>query len=267
MVVDWDYRNFGSSDMHPILFKVGPLTLHTYGLFISTGVLLAIALAAREARREGLDPQRILDLGFYLLVASIVGSRLLFVLIFYQDYLARPWAIFKLWEGGLVFYGGFALALPVGIWYLRRHHLPLWRTADIWAAPLALGHAVGRIGCFAAGCCYGKPAQIPWAVTFSHPQSLAILGVPLHPVQLYEALSNLLIFLFLSFYRRFRRFEGQLFWLYVLLYSVIRFLLEFFRGDARGFIIPSYLSVSQGISLPLAVTSLIMLLWRRKRRT
>jgi phosphatidylglycerol:prolipoprotein diacylglycerol transferase len=253
--------------MHPILFKIGPFTLHTYGLFIATSVLLAIALAAKEARREGLDPQNMLDLGFYLLVASIVGSRLLFALIFYREYLPRPWAIFKLWEGGLVFFGGFALALPVGIWYLRRQGLPLWKTADIWAAPLALGHAVGRIGCFSAGCCYGRPAEVPWAVTFSDPQSLAMLGIPLHPVQLYEALSNLLLFLFLSFYGRFRRFEGQLFWLYVLLYSAIRFGVEFFRGDARGFIIPPYLSVSQGISILLAVASLVMLLRLGKKRT
>jgi len=252
--------------MHPILFRIGPFSLHTYGLFIATGVLLAIALAARGARREGVDPQKMLDLGFYLLVASIIGSRLLFVLIFYRDYLPRPWSIFKLWEGGLVFYGGFALALPIGIWYLRRHDLPLWRTADLWAAPLSLGHALGRIGCFAAGCCYGRPTSLPWGITFSDPQSLAILGVPLHPVQLYEAFSNFLLFLFLSLFGRFRRFEGQIFWLYVLLYSAIRFLVEFYRGDARGFILPPYLSISQGVSILLAAASLIMLLRLSKRR-
>ena len=246
--------------MHPILFKIGPLTLHTYGLLISTGVLLAVALAVRQARREGEDPQKMLDLAFYLLLASIVGSRLLYVLISYGDYLVRPWAIFKLWEGGLVFYGGFVLALMVGIWYLDRHRLPLWKTADIWAAPLALGHAVGRLGCFAAGCCYGKPTGVPWAVTFTDPQSLAILGVPLHPVQLYEAFANLLLFIFLCLYRPYRRFEGQIFWLYVLVYSVIRFVLEFFRGDLRGFFIPSYLSTSQGFSMVFAAASLVMLL-------
>ena len=246
--------------MHPILFKIGPFTLHTYGLLISTGVLLAVALAVRQARREGEDPQKTLDLAFYLLLASIVGSRLLYVLISYSDYLVRPWAIFKLWEGGLVFYGGFVLALMVGIWYLDRHRLPLWKTADIWAAPLALGHAVGRLGCFAAGCCYGKPTRVPWAVTFTDPQSLAILGVPLHPVQLYEAFANLLLFIFLCLYRPYRRFEGQIFWLYVLVYSVIRFVLEFFRGDLRGFFIPSYLSTSQGFSMVFAAASLVMLL-------
>lgn len=246
--------------MHPILFKIGPFTLHTYGLLISTGVLLAVALAVRQARREGEDPQKMLDLAFYLLLASIVGSRLLYVLISYSDYLVRPWAIFKLWEGGLVFYGGFVLALMVGIWYLDRHRLPLWKTADIWAAPLALGHAVGRLGCFAAGCCYGKPTGVPWAVTFTDPQSLAILGVPLHPVQLYEAFANLLLFIFLCLYRPYRRFEGQIFWLYVLVYSVIRFVLEFFRGDLRGFFIPSYLSTSQGFSMVFAAASLVMLL-------
>jgi phosphatidylglycerol---prolipoprotein diacylglyceryl transferase len=253
--------------MHPILFRIGPFTLHTYGLLISTGVLLAIALAVRQARREGEDPQQMLDLAFYLLLASIVGSRLLYVLLFYRDYFSHPWAIFKLWEGGLVFYGGFVLAFVVGIWYLRRHRLSLWKTADIWAAPLALGHAIGRLGCLAAGCCYGRPARIPWAVIFTDPQSLAVLGVPLHPVQLYEAFANLLLFLFLFLYRPYRRFEGQIFWLYALLYSVIRFGLEFFRGDERGFLIPSYLSVSQGLSILLAVGSLVMLSRLGKRKT
>lgn len=253
--------------MHPILFRIGPFTLHAYGLMIATGVLLAIAVAVRGARREGLDPQKILDLGFYLLVASIVGSRLLYVLIFYKDYLLQPWAVFKLWEGGLVFYGGLVLAFIVGVWYMRRHRLPLWRTVDIWAAPLALGHTVGRLGCFAAGCCYGKPTQVPWGVTFTDPQSLAILGVRLHPVQLYDAFCNFLIFLFLSSYRRHRRFEGQLFWLYVLLYSLARIVLEFFRADPRGFIISSYLSVTQGISVLLAIGSLIMLHLLGKRKS
>jgi phosphatidylglycerol:prolipoprotein diacylglycerol transferase len=159
----------------------------------------------------------------------------------------------------LVFYGGLALALPVGLWYLEHYRLPRWKTADVWAAPLPLGHAVGRLGCFAAGCCYGRPTDVPWAVTFTDPNSLALLGLPLHPTQLYEAFGNLLIFCFLSLYRRHRRFPGQLFWLYVLLYSCLRFFLEFFRGDPRGYIVPSLLSVSQGIALVLVVLSLGLL--------
>jgi phosphatidylglycerol:prolipoprotein diacylglycerol transferase len=166
-----------------------------------------------------------------------------------------------------VFYGGFVLAFIVGIWYLRRHQLPLWKTTDIWAAPLALGHAVGRLGCFAAGCCYGKPTGVPWAVTFTDPQSLAIVGMPLHPVQLYEAFANLLLFIFLSLYRPHRRFEGEIFWLYVLVYSVIRFVLEFFRGDPRGFIIPPYLSLSQGLGIFLVLGSLAMLLRLGRKKT
>ena len=246
--------------MHPVLIRIGPLTIHSYGLFIAAGFLIGLSLAVHQAKKQGISAERITDIGFYLLLSAIIGSRLLFVAISARHYLDHPLDIFKIWEGGLVFYGGLILAVPVAIWYVRRHRMNLWDTADIFAPSLAIGHAIGRLGCFAAGCCYGKPAHdLPWAVTFSDPECLANVGIPLHPVQIYESLGELLNFFILVTLRKHQSFKGQLFWTYILLYSLLRFAVEFFRGDeVRGFIV-SGISVSQGISVITAVLAVVLL--------
>lgn len=246
--------------MHPDLIKIGPLTIHTYGVLVAVGFLVALLLAVRQAGKQGISSNTILDLGFYLLVSSIVGSRLLFVLTNLNHYLKHPLDIFKIWEGGLVFLGGLILAVPVAIWYMRKNKLDTWAIADIFAPSIAIGHAIGRLGCFSAGCCYGKEAEgLPWAVTFLNPESLAKLGIPLHPTQLYESFGELLNFIILIILRRRQSFKGQLFWTYILLYSVLRFVVEIYRGDEiRGFII-SGISVSQGISIIMAIVALIVI--------
>ncbi|HET6515783.1 MAG TPA: prolipoprotein diacylglyceryl transferase [Thermodesulfovibrionales bacterium] len=246
--------------MHPILIRIGPLTIHTYGLLVAAGFLVGLLLAGREAKRQSVASERIMDMGFYILLAAIVGSRLLFVVVSADHYVRHPLDIFKIWEGGLVFYGGLLLAVPVAIWYLRRHRLDTWKVADIFAPSLPIGHAIGRLGCYAAGCCYGREAHgLPWAVTFSDPDCLAKIGVPLHPVQLYESVGEFLNFLILIALRRHQSFKGQLFWTYVLLYSMLRFGVEFFRGDeVRGFIL-SGISVSQGISIVTALAALVVM--------
>lgn len=246
--------------MHPILFKIGSLPIHTYGVLLAAAFFLALALAVREAKKEGIPPEKIADLGLYLLISAIVGSRILFILTDLHYYIEHPLRIFKLWEGGLVFFGGLILAIPVGIYYIKKNDLPLWKVADINAPSIAIAQAVGRLGCFSAGCCYGKPADIPWAVTFRDPDSLARLDIPLHPTQLYESSGTFLIFLFLIFMRKKKSFDGQLFWLYVLLYSIVRFFIEFFRGDEiRGMPFGSPLSTSQGIGILLAILAIYML--------
>jgi phosphatidylglycerol---prolipoprotein diacylglyceryl transferase len=246
--------------MHPVLVRIGPLTIHSYGVFIAAGFLIGLFLAVRQGKKQGIPEEKIMDITFYLLLSAIIGSRLLFVAIGARYYLEHPLDIFKIWEGGLVFYGGLILAVPVAIWYVRRNRIDLWNTADVFAPSLAIGHALGRLGCFCAGCCYGKPAYgLPWAVTFSDPESLASMGVPLHPVQLYESLGELLNFFFLILLRRRQSFKGQLFWMYILMYSLLRFAVEFFRGDTvRGFII-SDISISQGISILTAVLAVVLL--------
>ncbi|MBW1740252.1 MAG: prolipoprotein diacylglyceryl transferase [Deltaproteobacteria bacterium] len=251
--------------MYPVLFHVGPFTLHTYGIFIAMAFLSAIALALREARRVGEDANKILDLCFYVLIAAIVGSRILYVLINWSTFRHDPFEIVRIWHGGLVFYGGFIGALITALWYIRRKGLPILKTADIMAPSIAFGQFVGRIGCFFAGCCYGRNCDLPWAVTFTHPESLAPKGVPLHPTQLYSSLNGLLIFLVLKRLMRNKGFEGQIFWTYVFLYAVTRSILEHFRGDDRGMLFGSMLSSSQFIGLIMAVIAIVMMIILRRR--
>ena len=242
--------------MHPELFKIGPLTVHTYGVLVAAGFLLGLTLAVRQAKKEGIPPNKIVDLGFYILLSALIGSRLFYVMINAGHYLKNPLDIFKVWEGGLVFYGGLVLTVPTVLWYVKKNALNVWSTADLFAPSLAIGHAIGRIGCFYAGCCYGKPAEgVPWAVTFCDPQTLALVGIPLHPTQLYESLGELTIFLVLITLRRHKSFNGQLFVAYVMLYSVLRFIVEFFRGDVERGFITHQLSFSQGVSVLIFLTA------------
>lgn len=252
--------------MYPVLFRIGPFALHTYGVFVAIAFLSAIALALREARRVGQDANKILDLCFYVIVAAIVGSRILYVLVNWSVFVKDPLEIVRIWHGGLVFYGGFIAAVITALWYMRRQGLPLLTTVDIFAPSIAFGQFVGRIGCFFAGCCYGKMCDLPWAVTFTHPESLAPKGVPLHPTQLYSSLNSLIIFAVLIGVRRIKRFEGQIFWTYVLLYGVTRFVLEYFRGDERGMFLDGTLSTSQLLGLIMAVIAIAMMFILRRRR-
>jgi phosphatidylglycerol:prolipoprotein diacylglycerol transferase len=253
--------------MFPVLFKIGPLTIHTYGFLIAAGVLVGLGLAAKQAGKTGVSRDRILDFGMYALASGIIGARVFFVLIDWSYYRVHPSAILKIWEGGLVFYGGVLFAVPTALWYVRRSGLCLWPTADIWAPSLAIGHAIGRIGCFCAGCCYGRPAGgLSWAVTFTASDTLAVKGVPLHPTQLYESAAELLNFSVLMILRRRQSFQGQLFWVYILNYSVIRSVVEMFRGDSvRGFLVRGF-SISQGISVLMFVSAVLMLAVLRKKR-
>lgn len=235
--------------MHPDLFRIGPITIHTYGVMVAIGFLLGMGLALRQARKEGIPSERISDLSFYLLLAAIIGSRVFYILLNPGPYIKNPLAIFKIWEGGLVFYGGLILAVITGMIYIKRHGLHLWQIADIFAPSIAIGHAIGRLGCFFAGCCHGRPAQVPWAVTFTDPHSLAPLGIPLHPTQLYESAGEFVIFLILILLRKRQAFRGELFWTYVMLYSILRFSVEFFRGDAARGMLAEGLSLAQAISV------------------
>jgi phosphatidylglycerol:prolipoprotein diacylglycerol transferase len=245
--------------MFPVFFKLGPVTLYTYGLLVAAGFSTGIVLSLYLGKNENIPREYILDISFYSLAAAIIGSRLFFVLIEYKYFLSRPFEIFKIWEGGLVFYGGLLAVIPVVFIYFKKHSLPSYKILDVFAPSFALGHAIGRIGCFSAGCCFGKPTELPWGVIFSHPDTMAITGISLHPTQLYESAAEFGIFITLMVMRKNRRFKGQIIWMYVLLYSVARFIIELFRGDPdRGFIYNDF-SIAQGISVILIVSSLYFL--------
>ena len=254
--------------MFPVLIKIGPLTIHTYGLLIAAGFLVALTLAAREAKRKDIPNESIIDVGFYALLSGVIGARLFFILTNLGNFLEHPLDMVKIWEGGLVFYGGVIFALPTAIWVAKKRGLPLWQTADIWAPPIAIGHAIGRLGCFCAGCCYGRPAEgLPWSVTFTNPNSLAVLGTPLHPTQLYESALELMNFLILMTLRRHQSFNGQLFLVYILNYSIIRSVVELFRGDeVRGFLFPGF-SYSQAISVAMFIAALSLLIVLKNKKS
>ena len=254
--------------MYPELFSLGPITVYSYGVLLALSYLAGLWLAMRRARTWGLDANRVLDLGIYIIIAALIGAKLLLLVVDFDQFRRSPADLMSLARSGGVFYGGLILAVLVAFWYVNKHRLPLWTTCDVFAPGIALGHVTGRLGCLAAGCCYGRPTTLPWGITFTNPLAAANvgtpLGIPLHPTQIYEAGAELLILLvLLSTERRGRPFQGRTFWGYMFLYAVSRFIIEYFRGDPRGTVF-GVVSTSQFISLLLAPLSLAMLMWLSK---
>ena len=247
--------------MYPILFKIGKFSIFTYGAFIAAGFVVGILLAKREAGLLGEDQEKIMDLCFYILIAAIIGSRFLYVAVNPGIFFSDPLEVFRVWNGGLVFYGGFIAAVAAAIIYLKKEKISIPKTSDIMAPSIAVGHFFGRMGCFFAGCCYGRVCDFPWSVKFTHPDSLAPIGIPLHPTQLYSSLNNLMIFIVLWYFRRRKKYDGQLFLIYVSLYGITRSFLEVFRGDDRGDFLFEILSVSQVLGLSMAGIAFIMLFY------
>ena len=255
--------------MHPILFDFGGFTIYAYGVLLAAAYLLGLQFALVRARARGLDSQRVMDLGIWIIISALVGAKLLLLIVDFKQFTSNPRELLALARSGGVFYGGLIAAVVVALLYLRRHKLPLWTTTDVFAPGIALGHVIGRLGCLMAGCCFGKPASVPWAITFRDPAALANvgtpLGVPLHPTQLYEAGAEALILVFLlAFERRGRPFPGRTFWGYMLLYGISRFVIEFYRGDSRGMVF-DVLSTSQFVSVILVPLSLVMLVLLSRR--
>jgi phosphatidylglycerol---prolipoprotein diacylglyceryl transferase len=248
--------------MHPILFEIGGFPVYTYGLLLAAAYLLGLQFALMRARTRGLEPNRVMDLGIWIIISALVGAKLLLLIVERDKFLRDPGELLNLARSGGVFYGGLIAAVAVALWYLWRHRMPMWTVTDVFAPGIALGHVIGRLGCLFAGCCFGRPTTVPWAITFHNEfaaQNVGTpLGVPLHPTQLYEAGAELLILLFLlAFERKGRPFPGRTFWGYMLLYGVSRFIIEFYRGDPRGMI--GSFSTSQFVSLVIVPLALIML--------
>lgn len=254
--------------MHPILLDLGPATIYTYGVLLAAAYLLGLKLAMVRAKVRGLDEARVLDLGIYIIISALIGAKLLLVITDFRTFMTDPSELITLARSGGVFYGGLILAVSVALWYIRKIGLPLWTTCDVFAPGIALGHVVGRMGCFFAGCCWGRETDMPWAITFTDSYAAANVGtplnVPLHPTQLYEAgAEGLILLLLLSTEKKGSNYPGRTFWLYMLLYAVSRFIIEFYRNDPRGVVL--MFSTSQFISIVLAPLALVMLVVLARR--
>ncbi|RJR33779.1 MAG: prolipoprotein diacylglyceryl transferase [Desulfobacteraceae bacterium] len=241
--------------MLPDLLSIGPVTIHTYGILVALGFATAFLLTVRLSRSYGLGFQQVVDMGLIGIVAGVVGSRLLFVLLNYSHFLTRPVETLKLWDGGMLFSGGLIAVAGAMLFYSRKHGISFLRLGDLWAPGVALGQALGRIGCFMAGCCYGKTLDAPWSIIFTHPDSLAPLNIPLHPTQLYSVLSGFLIAIILLALHKRRSFEGRVLLWFLILHSTGLLLVERFRSDNRNVIPGTEMGLSQLIALVLLIVS------------
>jgi phosphatidylglycerol:prolipoprotein diacylglycerol transferase len=253
--------------MYPELFTIGPLTLHTYGLFVAIGLVVGIIVAIKIGKSQGIDFQKIMDMGLIIIIAGIIGSRLAYVFINFSYFKTSPMDIVKLWTGGLVFSGGLIAVLLVMMWYTRQAGYSLWQIGDLWAPAAAIGQAIGRIGCFMAGCCYGRPTDMPWGVVFTDPKSLACpLNTPLHPTQLYSSFSGLIIFIVLMILNSKKRFEGQVLLWFLILHGTARLLIEQFRGDDRGLIFGGSWTATQFLTIIILIGSVVALFIMKFRK-
>jgi phosphatidylglycerol:prolipoprotein diacylglycerol transferase len=247
--------------MHPVLIDIPGFPLHSYGILAALGFALVVFLILRRASALGIEREHVVDIIFYGAIMGIVGSRALFV---WQNahHFDSVVDMVNIRTGGLVFYGAMLAGLPTGALVMRYRRIPFFAFMDILATALPLGHAFARIGCILAGCCYGTPSSLPWAVTYSHPMAVAPPhGVALHPVQVYESLLLLGIAAATNLTYAKRRWVGQVMCTYLLLYAVVRATTEQFRGDtSRGFLLEDslgqVLSFSTGISVGIAAVAL-----------
>jgi phosphatidylglycerol:prolipoprotein diacylglycerol transferase len=258
--------------MFPKIFDVGPLTVHTYGLMLALAFIAGIWLASKNAVKARINPDSIWNLGLIVIFSALVGAKLLLFISDFSYYSENPREIFSLatLRSSGVYYGGLILALAASAWYLKRAHLPGWKVADITAPGIALGQAIGRLGCLSAGCCYGKPTTLPWGIRFTDPYSAENVGVPLniplHPTQIYESIGAFVLFVFLMWHIKRNHFKGQIILEYLMLYAALRFVIEFFRGDEdRGFVLHGLLSTSQFIGIITILASGVIFAYLRKR--
>jgi len=252
--------------MHPTLLRLGPVQIPTYGFILALALLAGLYVAIRLGRREGLDSGQVVDFSTWLIISGLIGAKIYMILTGWPFYAAHPGEIFSLntLEAGGGFYGGFIGATIFALWYAKSRRLPLFKVFDVFAPAVAVGQCIGRWGCFAAGDDYGKPAyHSPLAVVFTNQYAHATvgvpLGIPLYPVQLFESGLTLLIFVILMAFYRHKKRDGQIFVMYLMLYAVARFFLEYYRGDPdRGFFFHGALSTAQLVAIVAFATGLIL---------
>lgn len=241
--------------MYPKILDLGPITIHTYGILLAAAFIAGIWLTSRNARKAGVSPDAVWSVGLAVIFSSLVGAKLLLLFSnfdYYSQNLREVFSLSTLRSSG-VYYGGVLLGLGAAAWYVAKKRISPWIMADIAAPGLALGQAIARLGCLSAGCCYGKPTDLPWSIVYKDPysyQNVGVpLGIPLHPTQLYEFVGGLCLFGFLMWRLSRKRITGQIILEYLALYAALRFVIEFFRDDARGFVLYGLLSVSQLIAI------------------
>jgi phosphatidylglycerol:prolipoprotein diacylglycerol transferase len=251
--------------VNKVAFHVGSLPIHWYGILVAIAFLVGLWTASRRGVRDGIAPEKIMDLGPWLILGTIVGARSLYVISYWKEQFAdRPWTeIFMVQRGGLVFYGGLIGATLVVIIYLRFKGLPWWKFADALTPSLPLGYFFGRFGCLMNGCCYGRPTDLPWAIHFppGHPTE----GIGVHPTQVYDSLLNLGLYAGLAWLYRRKQFDGQIFSIYLMAYAVLRSFVEFFRGDYPVHYLGGWATPAHLISLGIFAAGLI-LVWYLPRR-
>ena len=246
--------------MFPTLFHIGSFRAPTYGFLVALGVFVGLWISVKFSERQGINGDHAWNFGITTVLAGIIGSKALYILVDLHYYAANPREIFS-WDtmqAGGVFSGGLLAAFVAAAWYIRRYRLPALRMFDAFAPGLALGHAIGRVGCFAAGCCFGKPTSHFWGVTFTNPLANSIsdtpLGIPLQPTQLFESAVELANFFILAWMLKRKKFDGQVFAAYLILYGIARFFLEFIRNDpGRGEFLGNIMSGTQFIALCLVL--------------
>lgn len=240
--------------MLPILFKIGPFTVHTYGVAMALAFLAGLLLIHHEAKRKGFNPEIAYDVVLFAMLGGIIGARLIYVAYYWRDFAANPAQVFAIWTGGLIFYGGLIGGVLAVLAVIKFRKLSVGKVADMAAPAMAIGSAIGRIGCFANGCCYGKETSSFLGVTYTNELASARpLGVSLYPTQLFEVAYNLLILGILWWARPKLKSDGLLFWMYVTLYGFFRFIIEFFRADPVFYF---GMSGSQLFSLAMLVVGL-----------
>ena len=249
--------------MYPIAFKLGSLTVHSYGIMIALAFLAGLWTATLRARRENIPGERITDVVTWIMVGSIIGARTVYVTTWHEEFAGQPWTeIFAVWHGGLVYYGGLIGGIIAALLYAWWKKMPVWKMADVLAPSIALGSFFGRAGCLLNGCCYGRQTDLPWAITFTNPLAHELsntpLNVPLHPTQIYDGLLNLALYFFLAWLFRRKKFDGEIIATYLICYAIIRSIVEVFRGDYTKLHYHLGLTPAQWISVPIFITGLAL---------
>jgi len=244
--------------VHSIAFQIGKLSVHWYGILVATGFLAGLWTASRRAARDGISKESVQDIVPWLIVGTILGARTLYVISYWrEEFASNPFpAVFAVWQGGLVFYGGLVGATLAALIYVRRKKLPLWKMADVLAPSIPLGYAFGRIGCLMNGCCYGRECHLPWAITFppGHPTA----GVPVHPTEIYDSLLSLCFYGFLAWLYRRKKFDGQVFAAYLIGYAILRSFVEYFRGDYPVHYMGGIATPAQVVSIGIIIGGLLL---------